>query len=535
MGSVGEPERTLAQMIPASAGRSAEKLTWVVLAALTGWALVPVVYLLARAALHHEMFAGGVSVVADDQLQYLAWVRSSGEHLLAADDFALRAGGHVFLQPMFLLSGLLWRAGVGIALSYLVWLPVAVGVLFAGFRCYTRRMLEPGPQRAAALALAIFFVTPADPLVGWIGGSAGLDVLAGELSPTGSLFGYFPSAIAVGLLPLFALHLEQIVGPARHPAGCSRGWYVLGTAAIGATVSWLHPWQGETLLVLTATLLVTERFKAGSRPLLVAGGATAAPLLYYWILSRTDVAWRIGQAQSSVPRPSVGLLALALAPLVVLAVAGLDRGPRSSQARIVVLWPCSAVLVYFVSPGYAPHALEGLVLPLTVLAVRGWQRLRLPGWLALGAIIVATVPGLARNLQIFRDAAHAGTPGMLLAPEETRALSFLARATQPGGVLPSLRVATAIPAYTGRRTWIGHPGWTPDYQARARAVSALFSGTLSVAQARRFLLGVGARYVLADCEPRFGAAQLGALLVSEHSFGCVTVYQLAIETTVSTL
>ncbi len=141
--------------------------------------------------------------------------------MLAANDFSLGSGGHVFLHPMFLISGLLWRAGVGIAISYLVWLPVAVAVLFIGFRQYTRRMLRPGLGQTAALVLAVFFVTPADPLAGWTTGSNGLSVLAGELSPAGELWGYLPLAIAIGLMPLFAMALEQAID-ATHAAATAR-------------------------------------------------------------------------------------------------------------------------------------------------------------------------------------------------------------------------------------------------------------------------------------------------------------------------
>ncbi len=254
----------------------ADKLAWATLIALAAWAGAPIVYLLLRAAAHHETFSGGDSIFPGDQLQYLAWIRSSGEHGLAADDFDLRGGGHVLLHPMFFLSGLLWRAGMGIALSYLVWLPVAVGVLFVGFRRYTRRMLRPAFAQTAALVLALFFVTPANPLIGWTGRSVGLGILAGQLSPTGALDGYFPAAIAVGLMPLFALCLEQIVEPGQRRSGRSQGWYVGWSAVLGMAVAWLHPWQGETLLVLIGVLLVIRQFGKRHLPLLVP--AVARPL-----------------------------------------------------------------------------------------------------------------------------------------------------------------------------------------------------------------------------------------------------------------
>jgi len=236
-----------------------------------------------------------------------------------------------------------------------------------------------------------------------------------------------------------------------------------------------------------------------------------------------------------VTRPSVLLLAVALAPLLVFAVAGASHWRRTAQDQILVLWPLAALAVYFVSTGYSPHALEGLPLPLTVLAVRGWQRMKLSAWLAIAAIVVATIPGAIFSVQLLREAAHADQQGMLLRPDETKALAFLAQARDAGGVLPSLSISTAVPAYTGRRTWIGHPSWTPHYDARARAVSDLFAGRLSAPRAQAFLRRVGARYLLADCETHFDPSRLGSLLLAKRQFGCVTVDELDINTRTAAL
>jgi hypothetical protein len=492
------------------------------LLALVLWAAAPLVYLLLRAAAHHESLSGGDSLFGADQLQYLSWIRSSGEHVLASNGFALRLGGQVFLQPMFVISGLLWHAGMNIALSYLLWLPVAVAALYVGFRKFIFRMISSPLGRSVALILALFFVTPADPAVGWTVGSSGLGTLAGQLAPTGTLYGYFPVAIAIGLMALFMLGVHSII----HPSGRRRptSWYLGWTAAAGLAAAWLHPWQGETALLVIAAILVLGRFGPTVRPLLIPAAAVVLPLAYYFLLSRIDGAWRLAQLQSAPPRPSILLLLAALAPLLVPATAALRAGGR--RDAIMWLWPASALVVYFVSPGYAPHALEGVVLPLTVLAVRGWQALRWPAWTAALAVGLSTLPGLAFNLHLFRDTALSDPQAMLLRGDESRALAYLARAPTPGGVLPSVRLAPAIPAYTGRRTWFGHASWSPGYGSRVAVASALFDGGVSGTAGRDLLRQVGARYLLADCEPGFHPSLLGRLLIGERRFGCVDVYEL---------
>ena len=283
---------------------------------------MPLVYLAIRALAEHETMSGGESLFVADQIQYLAWIRSEGEHVLAANELALRTGGHVFLHPMFVISGLLWRAGVNIAVSYLVWLPVAVGVLYIGFRRFVWRMIGTPLARAATLILALFFVTPGDPLAGWTVGSNGLGTLAGELAPTGALDGYLPLTVAVGLMGLFMVGLERICDPARGDPRRA----VAGTALAGALISWLHPWQGATALIVAGALLAIAGLRTGRRALLIPVGATALPLGYYLVLSRIDAGWKIAGSQLPGGRPNVLLLVAALAPLLAFALPVFLRG-----------------------------------------------------------------------------------------------------------------------------------------------------------------------------------------------------------------
>lgn len=511
-----------------------EWIAWATLAALALWALAPIVYLLVKAAAGHESLSGGDSLFPADQLQYLSWIRSEGQHGLAADGFDLRAGNHVFLHPMFLISGLLWRAGVNIALTYLLWVPVAVAALFVGFRRYTQRLLQAPAAQAAALVLALFFVTPAEPFVSWTVGSSGLGTLSGELSPAGLLFGYLPDAIAVGLMPLYMLGLDPIAEPPgltarRH----SRRWYLAWTSATGLIVAWLHPWQGEILLLVTLSVFTLTFAQRRTRriewALALPAIATALPLGYYFVLSKIDIAWSVAQVQSAPPLPNPLLLVVALAPLLALAWLGVRGWRAATEELVLVAWPVSALLVYFFSTGFSAHALEGISLPLVVLSVRGWQRLRLGWWSAIAAITVialSTVPGLIADLRVFRAAVLANPQELLLNQDQTAALGYLAREPAAGGVLPSLNIAAAVPAYTGRRTWLGHLTWTPRYAARAAAATELFDGQLSPVAGRAFLSQVGARYILADCQPGFDPTWLAPLVATERSFGCVTVYEL---------
>lgn len=89
----------------------ASRTELVLLAALAAWGLFPLVLLLAHTINAHAHFTGADGLIgADgvlgaDQLQYLAWARDAGAHGLASDLFSLAPSGHVYLQPLFAISG----------------------------------------------------------------------------------------------------------------------------------------------------------------------------------------------------------------------------------------------------------------------------------------------------------------------------------------------------------------------------------------------------------------------------------------------
>lgn len=506
------------------------RLDLVLLVALAAWAAAPVVYLVREASASGRAFTGAAGIFPGDQLQYLSWIRSAGEHGLAANGFDLDSGGHVFLHPMFVLSGLLWRAGGSLELSLLLWTPVAVGVLFLGYRRFCARFFADPLPRAAALALALFSISPLVALIGWdhLPGAEAVRTVGGDTTTAPLLWGYLPSALALGLMPLFLLGLERLMSK---QVGRGSAWLLAGTAGAGALTSWLHPWQGETLLLVTAGLAVSVRPRRAHLGIGVAALATALPLLYYFALGRADGAWAVAQAQTPLERPSLLGLILTLGPVALFAVAGIRPTVREPRDRVLLLWPVAALAVTFAFSAALPsHALQGIALPIATLAVRGWQALRAPAVLAPLGLALATLPGAAFFADSERAAIDESRPGFFLGPGDLEALRHLEGLPGPGGVLTSPGLAPAVPAYTGRRTWVGHPVWTPRYPQRAREATDLFSGRLTGRRAQGLLRRASARWVLAPCgaAPNLRVA-LGSRLRRVRRFGCATLYEVATE------
>ena len=477
---------------------------------------------------------GATGIFAADQLQYLAWVRDLGTSLLARNSFDLAPSSHVFVEPVFALSGALVRLGVSPAWAYDLWLPVAAVALALAYRSYTHRLVAQPAALAAALLLALFATSPLAPLLDSVAGlSPGrhnqLALAVADLTPALQLWGYFPIAIALALVCVSLLAVERAIDPARRAPGRAARSELLLAGVSGALAAWLHPWQGATLLLILGGLWVTERTR---RAALVYGGVSLAvclPLAYYLALGQLDEAWSAARSQNDAVSFEPWAIAATLGPLALAALAGARRPGREVQERVLVIWPLAALALYLLDPPYAIHALETATLPLAILAVRGGRRLRLNGPAAVVLILLATEPGLIFAGTLLDKALDEHRGGYLVSRDDARALRALERSPSAGGVLAPTPIASAVPAYTGRATWLGHPSWTPGYRRREAEANRLFSGRMSEPAARRLVASSGARFVLAPCGSSPAIGRIVRSLTSEGNtrFGCATLIKLA--------
>jgi hypothetical protein len=302
------------------------------------------------------------------------------------------------------------------------------------------------------------------------------------------------------------------------------------------------------------------------QPVLTAA-ATALPLIYYGILGRIDLAWRLGQGALLHSWPLDRIL-VPLIPLLVLSAPAYLRRPRGTLQATAMAWPIAAFIVYGVNAsgfaGAPQHAWVGIAVPLGVLAVQAVRSFWLPllgripvppraagdgsqGDLAsrLGgapagravgvlvavlAVAALTVPGSAFTM---RDAYKFIGPAThnqnLLASSEVRALHYLAKDPDPGGVLSSPYLGDSVPGKTGRRVYDSDDWrWSqPNAFNRAHTARRLLAGQLTPAAARHFVLQSGARFVLQNCGSRADLERtLRPIISSVHRFGCATLYKV---------
>ena len=486
---------------------------------------------------HGQVWTGTDGIYIVDQLQYLAWIKSTALHGLVANLFVLRDTPADYFQPAVSLSAGLVMLGVPAWLSLLIWKPVAVVCVFFGFRAYVHRSLPGTSSRRAALLLALFF--------GAFSVLYGNFSVIGDLMPAFLTWGYTFGLIALGLM-VIALMLY-----ARDRDRGRVSW-VPGLLAVVAAL--LHPWQAEQIIIIViaaelAMWALTRRapwqhaggWRHGlATPLLTVGLAGVA-LLYYAILGRADLSWKLAQ-QASKHELTLWPILIAIAPLALPALLAWRPRELSMQAIINRVWLPGALALSLLSAtplGATPlHAFQGISLPLGVLAVEGVGRLPAGGLApaprlrrALGAVAVAlvTIPGTAYLLNYVRPLAAPTTDNAnFITSSERDALQYLAHDPQTGGVLTRSYLGATVPGLTGRRTLIGDCLWSePGCLTRTADVQNLFDGTTTGASARAFVRTSGARFLLADCRsPENLSPTLGSMVINVRHFGCASVYEL---------
>jgi hypothetical protein len=503
----------------------------VAVAVALAWAAVPIALIA-----YHTLRHGGVLTGTDsplpgaDQLYYMDAIRQSGTHLLIADHFTLAIGSAVFLHPLYLVAGVLWRLGVPLQAAFWALSLLAVPALAVGALVLGRASLRGRGERAAAAAVGIFYMSPLVPLLAWTGAVGTyqrflLELPAGESMPAWQLWGYPHSGVAVGMLALALSGAAQLASGAS-PSARRLAW-IAGAAALAA---WLHPWQGAIFIAVAVVLAVSARSWPLCRSLAVPVLAAMAPIAYEEILVRTDAAWHVDSVQNVASHVPAWMLLVALAPLVLPAAAGVRALTAGPWRTVLVAWPLIAIAVYLLTSEFPYHALEGISIPLAVLAVAGWRELPRGvrgGWVAVVAVLVVVVPGAAFEITTLRDSMRSTAYSYWLSPSDHHALTYLEHARPAGGVLARYELGIAVPAFTGRRTWDGEFSWTPQFVTRVDEAEQLFQGLMSPAEARRFVASTGARYALEDCGARADLPRLlGALITATAHLGCASVYTL---------
>ena len=466
-----------------------------------------------------------------DQMQYLSWIQSAAHHGLISNLFVLRSTPSDYFQPAILISGAVAAIGVPAWLALLLWKPVAVVSLFLAMRAVAYRSFSVRAERRAALTLGVLFGS-----FTVIFGALGI---VGDMMPTWLSWGYPFGLMSVAVITFALVRYERMRVAGRPDWICG---------LLGGLASTLHPWQGETLILLIVCAEAirwrdgllwwrTAQWRRLALPVLTVG-LTALPLLYYLLLGHLDLSWKLARVQSKHAFP-FSAIAIGIAPLAIPALLGYRGRSDSFLELLLRVWAPVAVVIYiFSATGLSAtplHAFDGITVPLAVLAVKGVTRttvLRtMPRARLVSAAVIAlgVIPANAYALataHTYVDPADGNAN--FITHDEHAALRYLAKSPEKGGVLTQFYLGEAVPGATGRRTFVGNCLWSePNCMPRSEAADALFRGQDTDDQARQLVQQSGARFLLASCAPHVDLRRsLGALILATRQFGCATVYEL---------
>jgi hypothetical protein len=498
--------------------------------ALSMWVVAVDVW---RAVVNGLVWTGTDGWYIVDQMQYLSWIQSAVHHGLVSNLFVLRATPADYFQPAIMISAGITALGVPSWLALLLWKPVAVVGLFLATRAVAYRMFPGRFERGASLTLGLLF--------------ASFSVVYGELGIVGDTmsvwlsWGYPFALIAVALI---------VFGLVRYDRSREAGRLDWRPGLLGAVAATLHPWQGETmiLLILGAELVrwrdlrlwwQTRQWRRLGLPVLTLV-LIGIPLLYYLMLGHLDLSWNLARVNSKHQFPWTAI-AISIAPLGIFALLGYRGRADSFLELLMRVWAPAAILIYvFSATGLSAtplHAFDGISIPLAMLAVKGIRSSRLrsvPRGRLIGglAVAAAVLPVNAYAVDVAPGAvAPASANANFITKDEHAALHYLAKDRTPGGVLTQFYMGEAVPGATGRKVLVGDCLWSePDCMPNSESVDALFEGKMSRADSRQFVIDSGARFLLASCsspQVRLRKRLGTGLITSVKHFGCATVYEVA--------
>jgi hypothetical protein len=175
------------------------------------------------------------------------------------------------------------------------------------------------------------------------------------------------------------------------------------------------------------------------------------------------------------------------------------------------------------------RAIDGLVIPVAVLAVKAWHggsasplRRAAAGLVVLSMLAPCAVFAVDAFRQLHNPAFTQYTE---LAPSDVRATQLAARLGGHEPILAPMALGNAVPVLTDAPSWLGHLVWTPDVARRRGQTTALFLGRLTPGQARALVQGTRSRALVEPCGwPGRLEPQLAPLGFREVRVGCARVY-----------
>jgi hypothetical protein len=521
--------------------------------AVVGVSLVP--YLVGWAVQTEDQVFGGFVIDLDDSNSYLAVMQQgmAGKWRFVSLYTPERQRG-VWMYTFYTLLGHLVR-----------WTRLSPLAVYHGARVACGTLLLVSVYRFSSLCFrrkaviwSGFLLVAVSSGLGWLKEMV-WPTRAGGISPLD--FWFLDAYTFLGILtfPHFALAwtaLLAALGSVLEFYASQRPGYLLAGGGAAFLTTAVHPTlslvMGTVLAAYGLLLWVADRqfplrWAIGGMPVVLAAGATAGCL---WLAFQADpvlASW--GQSIMATPALQHFLSGYGLlVPLALVGAVGLLRR-RNGRGAFLVVWVSMAFLLAYTPFNLQRRFLEGVHIPISLLAAVGLRSLSLglaqsqlvrtiarlgysrrrSIWLAQSLVIAVTS---LSNLYIVGSAsvtAWARPSSLFHSSAQLAAFDWLnEHLTEQDVVLASYDTGNLIPAWTGKRVLLGHWAESVNWEERERLVVAFFDVATADGWRVELLRRYGISYIFfGERERALGDFYPGsaAFLREVYSVGEATIFE----------
>ncbi|HEM61480.1 MAG TPA: hypothetical protein ENO24_04245 [Chloroflexi bacterium] len=244
------------------------------------------------------------------------------------------------------------------------------------------------------------------------------------------------------------------------------------------------------------------------------------PNLYYLQAFNGDPVFRAWAAQNILPSPPPTHLVLGYGIMLLLAIVGAALAIRRRSERMLfpIAWSMSSLLLMYAPFTLQRRMLEGVHIPLCILATVGlfeylvpailrsrwlqrlqlWHRYTRQGLrrLLVFAMVMSTVPSSLFLVARASVLAVQADSALFYRATEIEAMDWLASNTHPQAtVLASYEVGRGIPGRIGHRVFMGHFIETVEVHRKRMLAAGFFQADTTDESRRSMLSEYGIRYV----------------------------------------
>jgi len=498
-----------------------------IMGALLVLGITAVPYLVGYSTTPPGLEYGGFVFYADDYNSYLAKMRQGAEgswfyqipYTVQEHD-----GGAVYL--FYLALGRLAATGLSLVAVWHLARWVCALIYFPAIYVFLASFLRRRAQRQVAYLLICFSAG-----IGWVLPLLGLAELDGTVPlDFWVVEGYaFLSTLTFPHFTLAGALLVAAVGLGGVAIRRGRLRTALWAGLAGLVLVIVQPYNIVTVAGVLGgywLLLAVVRRRISWRGFLALAlvGLVPLPLLLYDLYAfAVDPVYRAWAQGNQCPSPNPVHYLIAYGLLWPLALAGLWRYARRRDERelLVVAWLICGVLLLYFPVDFQRRLIQGVQIPLYILATEGLFRYLLPAigrvrWVralsradhshysrqglrcfavnglliacsatSLGLWTIANVQVLAHSFPFYHEVA------------ENQTLDWLAAHTaRADAVLASYEEANYIPARTGNRVYAGHWAETPDIAAKIRTLETFYDARTDDTWRKAFLAEHRLRYLV---------------------------------------